>query len=658
MHVHARAPAPCHFRCVLLRWPGHESERFCGVRGHRAVIGEVIDRRYRIDAELGSGGMGVVYRATHTLIGKQTAIKVLRSQHARDEEAVKRFLREARIASAIEHPHVVDLSDFGQLEDGRLYYVMELLEGRSLASEIDLQGPLSPNRALRVALQVARGLGAAHQRGIVHRDLKPDNIFLCRGSGGEDHVKLFDFGIARAGDSRLTRPGAVLGTPEYMPPEQTMGMGVDARADLYALGVILFEMLTGKVPLHADDVMELFQLQLTARPPALAEVAPALGPLARTQALLDRLLAKRPEDRPPDAEAVQREILDAIAADAPQETRRTTRAMGSGSSAEADEAGEADRASAPQSAARSDPWVPPAPLVALAAPPSSRRTPLYQAGEDTTPMGSVAAAALAIPRAVEVADSSRMSTAPTLAIMASAAAIAVPPPSSGADHAPRVTQPQSLVLTSGRAPVPVPAPARPTGPVPAPRRSWATFTIASAIAAGVLTLGGFGIARLGDDGAEPSRAAPHEIVPAAVAAPLAQPGDASPPPAPAAAKAEAPPAKVVAPPNADPDPPAPTPSPAIDPSPDAGPATAAEHVGSEPTPAEGKPKPRAKKPVTISETTGSNSPTSASKTDAPQKAAPKHPPSGTAPAGTNSADDEPKRKPKRSIDLKDPFGAN
>jgi tRNA A-37 threonylcarbamoyl transferase component Bud32 len=627
------------------------------------VIGEVIDRRYRIDAELGSGGMGVVYRATHTLIGKQTAIKVLRSQHARDEEAVQRFLQEARLASSIEHPHVVDLSDFGQLEDGRLYYVMELLEGRSLAAEIDLQGPLSPHRALRVALQVARGLGAAHAQGIVHRDLKPDNIFLCRGAGGDDHVKLFDFGIARAGDSRLTRPGAVLGTPEYMPPEQTMGMAVDGRADLYALGVILFEMLAGKVPLSAADVMELFQMQLSTQPPTLAQVVPELASLTRTQALLDRLLAKRAEDRPNDAEAVQLAILDAIAGDAPQETRRTTRAMGSGANDGTVHAAEPSPRIASGRPPASPGWIAPAPLVALAAPaPVARPTPAYRSQEDTTPMGSAVAAALAVGRAVDPADSSRMSTAPTLAMIAAAQSPAERPaerPGPAKEEAPRVTQPQSLVLTGARmpAPAPVPAPAIAPANAESPRRrpSIVVVTLGSALAAGVLTLGGVGIARYGND--DPSHAepgTPSAVAPAAVAAPLERPAEASPrtpAPEPPTNDPESDPTPAADPPIADPTPP----------------PIASPDVGSEPTqaidahhpaePTEGKPKPRAKKPVTTASKAGSDAPSKASKADAP--AGPNtDAPSGTAPAGPPATDDEPKRKPKRSIDLKDPFGTN
>jgi serine/threonine-protein kinase len=301
------------------------------------VIGELIDRRYKIDELLGEGGMGVVYGATHVLIGKRVALKVLRRDHAKDHEAISRFMREAQLASAIKHPNVVDLSDFGQLSDGRVYYVMERLDGRSLADRVDHDGPLPPDAALRVAIEIAKGLAAAHRHGIVHRDLKPDNVFLCDVDEGDPVAKLFDFGIARAADSRLTRPGAVLGTPEYMSPEQATGVPVDGRADLYALGVILMELLTGQVPFATPDLVELIRMQMTVTAPKLSEVAPALSYLGQTEALIENLLRKDPADRVATAEeviarlqAARRDEATAAPAGRPG---RATQAIGSGGAA-------------------------------------------------------------------------------------------------------------------------------------------------------------------------------------------------------------------------------------------------------------------------------------------------------------------------------------
>ncbi len=276
------------------------------------LIGHVLGDRYRVEERIGSGGMGVVYRATHVLIGKRVAIKVLRRRFARQPEIAQRFAQEARIASSIKHPNVVDINDFGTTPGGCPYCVMEHLEGLSLAREIDRAGRLEPGLALDIAVQVARGLAAAHQAGVVHRDLKPDNVFLVR---GEIHAgrttalaKILDFGIARvAGNkTRLTVAGSVIGTPEYMSPEQARGDEVDARSDLYALGIMIFEALSGRVPLQGDSLAGTLTKQVFEPPPQLREIDPRLDGLPATEALLSRLLAKSREDRPSDALAVVR----------------------------------------------------------------------------------------------------------------------------------------------------------------------------------------------------------------------------------------------------------------------------------------------------------------------------------------------------------------
>ncbi|MDH4281969.1 MAG: serine/threonine protein kinase, partial [Myxococcales bacterium] len=232
------------------------------------LIGRTIDGRYRVDAVLGEGGMGLVYRVTHTRLNKPLAMKVLRRENTRDPEVIARFRREAESASGIGNQHIVDISDFGTLDDGSTYFVMECLQGVDLIDAIDVAERMPEERAVRIALQVCRALGAAHDAGIVHRDLKPENVFLVRRDDAEDFVKVLDFGIAKVanGPKRLTRAGEVLGTPHYMSPEQCQGDDVDLRTDIYALGVLLYEMVTGHVPHDADTMMGILTKQMYEDP--------------------------------------------------------------------------------------------------------------------------------------------------------------------------------------------------------------------------------------------------------------------------------------------------------------------------------------------------------------------------------------------------------
>ena len=280
-----------------------------------ALIGRILDQRYRLDAKLGVGGMGIVYRATHVIINKPLAVKVLRSEHARQPEVLQRFLLEAQLASQLKHPNVVDISDYGQIEGFSAYYVMEHLSGRTLAQELAATGRLAPARAVAVAIQVARGLGAAHDRGIVHRDLKPDNVFLGVNPEGGEAVKILDFGIARvlSKKTRLTAHGVVVGTPTYMSPEQAQSSSVDHRSDLYALGLILFEMLAGRPPFGDKGMMEVVNQHLFQAPPSLAQVAPDLPALPAIERVIRGLLAKDREERPQSAEEAIR-LLEAAAA--------------------------------------------------------------------------------------------------------------------------------------------------------------------------------------------------------------------------------------------------------------------------------------------------------------------------------------------------------
>jgi serine/threonine-protein kinase len=302
------------------------------------LVGRVLDQRYRLDACIGSGGMGVVYRATHVVIRKPVAVKILRTSVAKQPDIVRRFLLEARLASNLEHPNVVDISDFGEIQGIGAYYVMEFLPGHTLADEIDQNGKLAPKRALDIAVQIAEGLGAAHANGIVHRDLKPDNVFLCPSSDDRREVaKLLDFGIARVEGrkTRLTAAGTLVGTPEYMSPEQAQGGEVDHRSDLYSLGAILFEMLAGAVPFRGETAIGTLTKQMFEAPPSLRDMEPSLSSLPRIEAVIHRLLAKDAEGRPPSAADAIASLHNAAAEDLegrpPQSPLRSTVAIGSDS---------------------------------------------------------------------------------------------------------------------------------------------------------------------------------------------------------------------------------------------------------------------------------------------------------------------------------------
>jgi serine/threonine protein kinase len=262
-----------------------------------SLIGRTIDQRYRVEALLGEGGMGLVYRVRHTRLNKPLAIKVLRRENTRDEEVLARFRREAEAASAIGNQHIVDVSDFGMLADGSTYFVMECLEGMDLIEAMDVAKLMDDARVLHIATQICEALGAAHDVGIVHRDLKPENIFLTRQNETDDFVKVLDFGIAKVanGSKRLTRQGEVLGTPHYMSPEQCEGENIDHRADIYALGVLLYEMLTGHVPHDADTMMGILTKHMYEEPiPPKVRVPRVSDELEQ---VIMRCLEKKPERR-------------------------------------------------------------------------------------------------------------------------------------------------------------------------------------------------------------------------------------------------------------------------------------------------------------------------------------------------------------------------
>jgi eukaryotic-like serine/threonine-protein kinase len=277
--------------------------------------GEVVGE-YVIDGKLGQGGFGAVFRASHPLIGKVVAIKVLARRFSVDPEMVERFQAEARAVNQIRHRHIIDIFSFGRLADGRAYYAMEYLDGETLGDKLARETRLPFEAALPILRAIARALDAAHGKGIAHRDLKPDNVFLARSSDdGDEFVKLLDFGIAklmRTEDSlkSKTRTGMPMGTPYYMSPEQCRGRDVDHRTDFYAFGVLAYELLTGTFPIDGEDYMTILMKQISDEPP------PASSRYAELPDGVDDVLAwlmrKDPADRPPSL-AVAMQALDTAA---------------------------------------------------------------------------------------------------------------------------------------------------------------------------------------------------------------------------------------------------------------------------------------------------------------------------------------------------------
>ncbi len=265
------------------------------------LVGQQVEGRYEIVALLGEGGMGQVYEVRHVSLDRRFAMKLLRRELGRDPELAGRFIDEARATASIHHPNIVQITDFGKLAEGLPYFVMELLRGETLGRVVKAGGPIPAARAVRILEQVTSALGAAHAAGVVHRDLKPDNIFLVGGIVGgnaSDDVRVVDFGAAKiVGSSRVTRQGIVFGTPHYMSPEQASGQPVDHRADIYALGVIMYEMFTGRVPFEADTYMGVLTQHMFVQPVPPSQVSPAARELGALEEITLTCLAKKPEER-------------------------------------------------------------------------------------------------------------------------------------------------------------------------------------------------------------------------------------------------------------------------------------------------------------------------------------------------------------------------
>jgi serine/threonine protein kinase len=278
------------------------------------LVGQVVADRYHITRKLGEGGMGQVYLAEHVKMGRRCAIKIMTPGTMADPEAISRFNREAANASRINHPNVCAIYDFGETPDGLIYLAMEYIEGKSLSAMLEENSALPPARAAEIVVQCAEALQVAHDLGIVHRDLKPDNIMVTT-TRGRDLVKVVDFGIAKAiggdgGEQKVTKTGFVVGTPEYMSPEQLSGDPVDGRSDLYSLGLVFYRMLTGATPFPADSQQETMIKRLTDDPLPLAQVKPEARFPAALQAVVDRVLARSPAARFPQAADFARAVRE------------------------------------------------------------------------------------------------------------------------------------------------------------------------------------------------------------------------------------------------------------------------------------------------------------------------------------------------------------
>ena len=280
------------------------------------LVGSILADRYHVIRRIGEGGMGQVYLAEHVKMKRKSAVKVLHQGMVHDPDAISRFNREASNASQIQHPNVAAIYDFGETPEGLIYLAMEFVDGEPLTKIIERHGALTAARAADIGQQVASALEAAHDMGIIHRDLKPDNIMIARGRAGEDVAKVVDFGIAKAmeaDDQKVTKTGLAIGTPEYMSPEQLGGDQLDSRTDIYSLGLVTFNMLTGQLPFPSVVSREALIMRLTEKPRTLAEIRNDVLWPAELQTVMDKALANHPADRYQHVSQFGRELVTAVA---------------------------------------------------------------------------------------------------------------------------------------------------------------------------------------------------------------------------------------------------------------------------------------------------------------------------------------------------------
>lgn len=389
------------------QWP--DETRFCPNDGSTLrstvasdLIGSIVAERYHIVKKLGEGGMGAVYLGEHVKMGRKSAIKVMSQSLANDPDAIARFNREAANAARINHPNVCAIYDFGETKDGLIYLAMEYIEGEALTDIIEREGVLHPQRAANILRQVGDALQAAHDLGIVHRDLKPDNIMITRGRDGSDVVKVVDFGIAKAmgGEEgqKVTKTGLVVGTPEYMSPEQLAGDKLDGRSDLYSLALVFYRMLTGTLPFQADTAQEVMIKRLTDEPMPLNQALPGANFPPRLQQVMDRALQRMPQERYATVSDFVRDAVAAVSqmpvAPAGVDTEAATQILESVESAATLQVPRtrvaAGRAVTPDTAS-------PQPAVSLGAPPrprKGRRTAIVATAATLIAVGGGAAALL------------------------------------------------------------------------------------------------------------------------------------------------------------------------------------------------------------------------------------------------------------------------
>lgn len=269
---------------------------------------EIAEGQFRVLERIGAGGMGAVYKAEQPSMNRYVAVKVLHQKYLDRKDVVSRFRREARAMSQLSHPNTARVTEYGQLPDESLYFVMEYLQGRNLAHHVRAEGPMDEERAINVMMQVCGALEEAHRAGIIHRDLKPENIFLTNQGGIEDFPKVLDFGLAKVTEKQmgpnslmLTKQGMVFGTPEFMSPEQAQGDPLDARSDIYAVALIMYELLTGKLPFDATGAVDIMKAQVKDPPIPLSQRVPGKAFSDALEATLMKALAKRREERPASA---------------------------------------------------------------------------------------------------------------------------------------------------------------------------------------------------------------------------------------------------------------------------------------------------------------------------------------------------------------------
>jgi len=269
---------------------------------------DILDGQFQILQKIGSGGMGAVYKAMQREMNRMVGVKILHPKLANRKDLVSRFRREARAMSQLTHPNTVKVFLYGELDDGSFYIIMEFLEGKNLNQAVRSEGPFAVERALPILIQASGALDEAHSAGIIHRDLKPENIFLVQSGGLRDFPKVLDFGLAKVGERQmrpgsviLTQEGMVFGTPEFMSPEQAQGKTLSPASDIYSLAVILYEVLTGKLPFDAKSAMDFIQLHVTGKPIPLNQRVPGKTFPAALEQIVGRALAKRPDERFPSA---------------------------------------------------------------------------------------------------------------------------------------------------------------------------------------------------------------------------------------------------------------------------------------------------------------------------------------------------------------------